>query len=82
MGFIAVTRIKYSNPNILPGETVDVVEFEQGDEVKGLPKEIMKELWEAGALERTNGEATKEEESAPSTLASDGETPPPPPPTE
>ena len=41
-------------------------EFKAGDEVKGLDKETMKTLWQAGALERRGDdeETTKEGEGA------------------
>jgi hypothetical protein len=38
-------------------------EFKEGDEVKGLSKEDMKGLWEAGALRRETSEDKRSEES-------------------
>lgn len=67
----AVTRIKWSDPTVPPeGGAVEVVTFEQGDVVTGLPKETMKDLWDAGALEKVEDEPKPVEEPP---------SPPPPP---
>lgn len=46
--YTAATRIKHGAPD-------GVMVFEIGDEVTGLSKEAMKELWDAGALRADDG---------------------------
>jgi hypothetical protein len=44
---IAVTDIKYSDPNV---ENAEVVYIEAGEEVKGLPSNVMDDLRESGSI--------------------------------
>lgn len=74
MSYKAVTKIKYSDPKAADGP-VEIVEFEVGETVSGLPKDVMKDLWEAGALEKVEDAPAPKSESK-------TEEPPPPPPSE
>jgi hypothetical protein len=60
--FVAVTRIEH-------GEDTDqgnkVMIFEPGDEVTGLSKETMRELWDAGALSQVDTGSRDEVEENP-----------------
>lgn len=51
MAYRALTNIKYSDPK---DSGAEVVLIEQGQFVTGLPTGAMKELWDAGALEKVD----------------------------
>jgi hypothetical protein len=77
--FTAATRIKHgrrTEDGSAEGK-YESVTFEQGEEVKGLEPSEMKELWEAGALVKAEGDETETpKESSKSKAPSAPEDPP------
>jgi hypothetical protein len=55
--FLAGTRIEYGEPDD-DGVQKKLHVFEEGEEVTGLPKEIMAQLWDSGALQMVDGNET------------------------
>lgn len=53
--YYANTRIEYGE-NDDDGMMQKVHVFEENEEVKGLPKEIMRDLWDAGSLRMEGGD--------------------------
>jgi len=60
MGYTAVSAIKYSDPK---DPNAEVVTFEAGETVEGLPVDVMKELWTAGALVKEEEAVSEPEET-------------------
>jgi hypothetical protein len=54
--FLANTRIEHGVAGD-DGVQEKVVVFDEGDEVKGLDKEVMAQLWDAGSLRMVDGDA-------------------------
>jgi hypothetical protein len=71
--FYAVTRIKAGERQEDGSQDGKYVPhtFEPGDEIKGLSKEVMTQLWNAGALTRTKPEEDEAEPSDEGPEASD-----------
>lgn len=49
----AVTEIRHGQQNAGDGSN-ELLIFKAGDVVKGLPNDVMKNLWDAGALEQVD----------------------------
>jgi hypothetical protein len=58
--FYANTEIQYGKPNDKETGESEIVVIPEGEEVKGLPKEVMAELWAAGSLRMEEGGDAKD----------------------